>query len=58
MTVADKTVLVTGASRGIGRALAAEALARNARSDQGIGAAARTGGGRRAVRNLRRPASR
>jgi NAD(P)-dependent dehydrogenase (short-subunit alcohol dehydrogenase family) len=31
MTIADKTVLVTGASRGIGRALAAEALARNAR---------------------------
>lgn len=31
MTIADKTVLVTGANRGIGRALAAEALARNAR---------------------------
>jgi NAD(P)-dependent dehydrogenase (short-subunit alcohol dehydrogenase family) len=31
MTVKDKTVLVTGANRGIGRALAAEALARGAR---------------------------
>jgi NAD(P)-dependent dehydrogenase (short-subunit alcohol dehydrogenase family) len=31
MTIADKTVLVTGANRGIGRALAAEALARSAR---------------------------
>jgi len=31
MTIADKTVLVTGANRGIGRAPAAEALARNAR---------------------------
>jgi NAD(P)-dependent dehydrogenase (short-subunit alcohol dehydrogenase family) len=31
MTIADKTVLVTGANRGIGRALVAEALARNAR---------------------------
>jgi NAD(P)-dependent dehydrogenase (short-subunit alcohol dehydrogenase family) len=31
MTIANKTVLVTGANRGIGRALAAEALARNAR---------------------------
>jgi NAD(P)-dependent dehydrogenase (short-subunit alcohol dehydrogenase family) len=31
MTVEDKTVLVTGANRGIGRALAAEALARGAR---------------------------
>ena len=31
MTIADKTVLVTGANRGIGQALAAEALARNAR---------------------------
>jgi NAD(P)-dependent dehydrogenase (short-subunit alcohol dehydrogenase family) len=31
MTIADKTVLVTGANRGLGRALAAEALARNAR---------------------------
>jgi NAD(P)-dependent dehydrogenase (short-subunit alcohol dehydrogenase family) len=30
MTIADKTVLVTGANRGIGQALAAEALARNA----------------------------
>ncbi len=30
MTIADKTVLVTGANRGLGRALAAEALARNA----------------------------
>src|SRR5438874_4013269 len=31
MTIADKTILVTGANRGIGRALVAEALARNAR---------------------------
>ena len=31
MSVQDKTVLVTGANRGIGRALAAEALARGAR---------------------------
>jgi NAD(P)-dependent dehydrogenase (short-subunit alcohol dehydrogenase family) len=31
MTVKDKTVLVTGANRGIGQALAAEALARGAR---------------------------
>jgi NAD(P)-dependent dehydrogenase (short-subunit alcohol dehydrogenase family) len=31
MTIADKTVLVTGANRGIGQALAAEALTRNAR---------------------------
>jgi NAD(P)-dependent dehydrogenase (short-subunit alcohol dehydrogenase family) len=31
MTIADKTVLVTGANRGLGRALAAEALTRNAR---------------------------
>jgi NAD(P)-dependent dehydrogenase (short-subunit alcohol dehydrogenase family) len=31
MTLADKTVLVTGANRGLGRALVAEALARNAR---------------------------
>jgi NAD(P)-dependent dehydrogenase (short-subunit alcohol dehydrogenase family) len=31
MTMKDKTVLVTGANRGIGRALAAEALARGAR---------------------------
>jgi NAD(P)-dependent dehydrogenase (short-subunit alcohol dehydrogenase family) len=31
MTIAGKTVLVTGANRGIGRALAAEARARNAR---------------------------
>jgi NAD(P)-dependent dehydrogenase (short-subunit alcohol dehydrogenase family) len=30
MTIAGKTVLVTGANRGLGRALAAEALARNA----------------------------
>jgi NAD(P)-dependent dehydrogenase (short-subunit alcohol dehydrogenase family) len=31
MTFADKTVLVTGANRGLGRALAAEALTRKAR---------------------------
>jgi NAD(P)-dependent dehydrogenase (short-subunit alcohol dehydrogenase family) len=31
MTLADKTVLVTGANRGLGRALVADALARNAR---------------------------
>jgi NAD(P)-dependent dehydrogenase (short-subunit alcohol dehydrogenase family) len=31
MTIADKTVLVTGANRGLGRALAAEAMTRNAR---------------------------
>jgi NAD(P)-dependent dehydrogenase (short-subunit alcohol dehydrogenase family) len=31
MTIAGKSVLVTGANRGIGQALAAEALARNAR---------------------------
>ena len=31
MTIEDKTVLVTGANRGIGSALAAEALARGAR---------------------------
>jgi NAD(P)-dependent dehydrogenase (short-subunit alcohol dehydrogenase family) len=31
MTISDKTVLVTGGNRGIGRALVAEALARNAR---------------------------
>jgi NAD(P)-dependent dehydrogenase (short-subunit alcohol dehydrogenase family) len=31
VTISDKTVLVTGANRGIGQALAAEALARNAR---------------------------
>ena len=30
MTMKDKTVLVTGANRGIGQALAAEALARGA----------------------------
>ncbi|MGH3125649.1 MAG: hypothetical protein ACRDND_32120 [Streptosporangiaceae bacterium] len=31
MTISGRTVLVTGANRGIGQALAAEALARNAR---------------------------
>ncbi len=31
MTIKDKTILVTGANRGIGQALAAEALARGAR---------------------------
>ena len=31
MTIEDKTVLVTGANRGLGRALVAESLARNAR---------------------------
>jgi NAD(P)-dependent dehydrogenase (short-subunit alcohol dehydrogenase family) len=31
MTFADKTILVTGANRGLGQALATEALARNAR---------------------------
>jgi NAD(P)-dependent dehydrogenase (short-subunit alcohol dehydrogenase family) len=31
MTIADKTILVTGANRGIGRALVAEALSRGAR---------------------------
>ena len=31
MTIADKAVLVTGANRGIGQALVAEALARGAK---------------------------
>ena len=31
MTIKDKAVLVTGANRGIGQALAAEALARGAK---------------------------
>ena len=35
MTIADKTVLVTGANRGIGQALAAEALRRGARRVSG-----------------------
>jgi NAD(P)-dependent dehydrogenase (short-subunit alcohol dehydrogenase family) len=31
MSIADKTILITGASRGIGRALADEALRRGAK---------------------------
>ena len=33
MTIKDKTVLVTGANRGIGQALTSEALARGARRE-------------------------
>jgi NAD(P)-dependent dehydrogenase (short-subunit alcohol dehydrogenase family) len=35
MTFADKTILVTGANRGIGQALVTEALSRDARRVKG-----------------------
>ena len=43
ITIEGKSVLVTGANRGIGRELVDEALRRGARQDR---AAQRTGGGR------------